>query len=149
LTGTASSQSSTSTQPIADLEIVESSIQSTMAMLDRVLSYVQAVLSGEKQGDAAIGRYLMDTLGASTDDLEKGGFNSSLQVALLTPPAKSIDRLMWDTPSGYLDGFIPSKPCSFPSRSLFTIGTGICTMIYQFYHIFLPKIDRASAIEDP
>jgi len=49
-------------------------------MIDRVLSYVQAVLSGEKEGDAAIGRYLMDTLGAATDDLEKSGFNSRLQV---------------------------------------------------------------------
>ena len=50
-------------------------------MLDRVLSYVQAVLSGEKKGDPAIGRYLMDTLGASTSDLEKSGFNASLQVS--------------------------------------------------------------------
>lgn len=50
-------------------------------MLDRVLSYVRAVLAGEKKGDPAIGRYLMDTLGASTDDLEKGSFNASLQVS--------------------------------------------------------------------
>lgn len=49
-------------------------------MLDRVLAYVRDVLSGEKKGDPAVGRYLMDTLGASTDDLEKGGFNASLQV---------------------------------------------------------------------
>ena len=49
-------------------------------MLDRVLSYVQQVLAGEVKGDAAVGRYLMDTLGASTEDLEKGGFNSSLQA---------------------------------------------------------------------
>ena len=52
-------------------------------MLDRVLTYVRAVLSGEKKGDPAIGRYLMDTLGASTDDLEKGGFNASLQVSFM------------------------------------------------------------------
>ena len=51
-------------------------------MLDRVLSYVRSVLSGEKKGDPAVGRYLMDTLGASTGDLEKGGFNASLQVCL-------------------------------------------------------------------
>lgn len=51
-------------------------------MLDRVLSYVRSVLSGEKKGDPAVGRYLMDTLGASTGDLEKGGFNASLQVRL-------------------------------------------------------------------
>ena len=49
-------------------------------MLDRVLTYVQSVLSGEVKGDAAVGRYLMDALGPSTEDLEKGGFNSHLQV---------------------------------------------------------------------
>ena len=56
-------------------------------MLDRVLSYVQQVLAGEVKGDAAVGRYLMDTLGASTEDLEKGGFNSSLQVRRMTQKA--------------------------------------------------------------
>lgn len=80
LTGTASSPSSTSSQPVADVEIIERSLHSVDNMLDRVLSYVQGVLAGEKDGDAAIGRYLMDTLGAATEDLEKGGFNSSLQV---------------------------------------------------------------------
>lgn len=49
-------------------------------MIDRVLSYVQSVLAGEVKGDSAIGRYLMDTLGGSIDELEKGGFHSSLQV---------------------------------------------------------------------
>lgn len=51
-------------------------------MLDRVLVYVRDVLSGQKKGDPAVGRYLMDTLGASTEGLEKSGFNSSLQVNL-------------------------------------------------------------------
>lgn len=50
-------------------------------MLDRVLEYVRDVLTGEKKGDPAVGRYLMDTLGSSTGDLEKGGFNASLQVS--------------------------------------------------------------------
>ena len=49
-------------------------------MLDRVLAYVRAVLAGEVKGDAAVGRYLMDTFGASTDELNRGAFNSSLQV---------------------------------------------------------------------
>lgn len=49
-------------------------------MLDRVLVYVRSVLSGEIKGDPAVGRYLMDTLGAGTDDVEKSGFNASLQV---------------------------------------------------------------------
>ncbi|KAG5648835.1 hypothetical protein DXG03_000184 [Asterophora parasitica] len=83
LTKTAASTNSTTNQPVSDLEILEQSITTVQDMLDRVLSYVQAVLSGEKKGDPAIGRYLMDTLGASTDDLEKGGFNSSLQDTLM------------------------------------------------------------------
>ncbi|KAF5333490.1 hypothetical protein D9611_002526 [Ephemerocybe angulata] len=83
LTSTAATPSLTSPQPVADVEIIERSILSVQSMLDRVLSYVQAVLSGEKEGDAAIGRYLMDTLGAATEDLEKSGFNSSLQDTLM------------------------------------------------------------------
>lgn len=68
---------------MADLEILEQSIQNVSGMLDRVLAYVRSVLAGETKGDPALGRYLMDTLGASTDDLEKGGFNASLQVRFL------------------------------------------------------------------
>ncbi|RDB20066.1 Eukaryotic translation initiation factor 3 subunit F [Hypsizygus marmoreus] len=83
LTTTASASNSTSNQPVSDLEIMEQSIQTVLQMLDRVLGYVQAVLAGEKKGDTAIGRYLMDTLGASTDDLEKSGFNASLQDTLM------------------------------------------------------------------
>ncbi|KAF9481864.1 Mov34-domain-containing protein [Pholiota conissans] len=83
LVNTASEPTSTSSQPVADLEIIERAILSVSDMLDRVLTYVRAVLSGEKKGDPAIGRYLMDTLGASTDDLEKGGFNTSLQDTLM------------------------------------------------------------------
>ncbi|PPQ78116.1 hypothetical protein CVT24_006417 [Panaeolus cyanescens] len=80
LSSTATSSTSTSSQPVAELEVIERAIVSVSEMLDRVLSYVQAVLSGEKKGDPAVGRYLMDTLGASTEDLEKGGFNTSLQA---------------------------------------------------------------------
>jgi translation initiation factor 3 subunit F len=71
-----------SAQPITDLEILERSIESVSIMLDRLLVYVRSVLSGEKKGDPAVGRYLMDTLGAGigTGELEKGGFNASLQV---------------------------------------------------------------------
>lgn len=49
-------------------------------MLDRVLAYVRSVLAGEVKGDAVVGRYLMDTFGASTEELDKGSFNTSLQV---------------------------------------------------------------------
>ncbi|ETW83679.1 hypothetical protein HETIRDRAFT_314722 [Heterobasidion irregulare TC 32-1] len=72
-----------STLPISDLSKLESSLQTVVAMLDRVLSYVRAVLAGEKKGDAAVGRYLMDTFGTGTEELEKGGFANSLQDTLM------------------------------------------------------------------
>jgi translation initiation factor 3 subunit F len=80
LINTAKSSNSTSTQPLSDLELIERAIIDVSDMLDRVLAYVRDVLSGQKRGDPAVGRYLMDTLGPSTEGLEKGGFNSSLQV---------------------------------------------------------------------
>ena len=83
---TSTSSTSTSSQPVSDLEIIERALLSVSDMLERVLTYVRAVLSGEKNGDPAIGRYLMDTLGASTDDLEKSGFNASLQVCVQNIP---------------------------------------------------------------
>ncbi|PPQ70444.1 hypothetical protein CVT26_013938 [Gymnopilus dilepis] len=92
LVDTANSSSSTSPQPVADLEIIEKAILSVSDMLDRVLSYVRAVLAGEKKGDPAVGRYLMDTLGASTDDLEKGSFNASLQDTLMVTYLANLVR---------------------------------------------------------
>ncbi|CAA7260097.1 unnamed protein product [Cyclocybe aegerita] len=83
LLSTGNSPTSTSSQPVADLEIIERSILAVSDMLDRVLAYVRDVLSGQRKGDPAVGRYLMDTLGASTDDLEKGGFNAALQDTLM------------------------------------------------------------------
>ena len=82
LMNTSASSTSTSSQPVSDLEIIERALLSVSDMLERVLTYVRAVLSGEKKGDPAIGRYLMDALGASTEDLEKSGFNASLQVCV-------------------------------------------------------------------
>lgn len=69
-------------------------------MIDRVLTYVRAVLAGEAQGDAAIGRYLMDTLGASTEGdadvggsaAEMGGFNGRLQDTLMVSYLANLVR---------------------------------------------------------
>lgn len=80
---------------MTDLEILEQSVEVVMAMLDRVLEYVRAVLAGEKKGDAAVGRYLMDTIGASTHDLEKGGFNASLQVCLVLLRLLKHVEILW------------------------------------------------------
>ena len=76
-----SNSSTTASHPATDLDVLESAVQSVSDMLDRVLTYVRSVLSGETKGDPAVGRYLMDTLGASSDDLENGGFHASLQVS--------------------------------------------------------------------
>ena len=82
LNGIAQSPSQTASQPVSDLEMLERSITQISEMLDRVLAYVRSVLSGEVKGDPAIGRYLMDTLGTSTDDSGKNGFHTGLQVRI-------------------------------------------------------------------
>lgn len=87
-------------------------------MLDRVLSYVQEVLAGKKKGDPAIGRYLMDTLGASTDDLEKGGFNASLQVRVLGIIFLKVLIVF----AGYTDDIVPCEPCSVASRGIVPVS---------------------------
>ncbi|KAI0720353.1 Mov34-domain-containing protein [Cerioporus squamosus] len=82
----------TFTNPTNDLELLERSLVSVSEMLDRVLSYVQSVLSGEVKGDAAVGRYLMDALGPSTEDLERGEFNSHLQDTLMVSYLANLVR---------------------------------------------------------
>ena len=66
--------------PATDLDILQNALVTVTGMLDRVLAYVRSVLAGESKGDAAVGRYLMETFGASTEELDKGAFNASLQV---------------------------------------------------------------------
>ena len=82
-------------------------------MLDRVLSYVRSVLAGEVQGDPAVGRYLLDTFAASTDDLEKGGFNASLQVNRLHA-VFHLNVTYKPRGIGYSNGFVFSKPRAVP-----------------------------------
>ncbi|KAK2466029.1 hypothetical protein APHAL10511_001671 [Amanita phalloides] len=88
----ANSTGSTTSQPVTDMETLEGSLQSVSDMLDRVLTYVRAVIAGETKGDVAVGRYLMDNLGANTEDLEKGGFNSNLQDMLMISYLASLVR---------------------------------------------------------
>ncbi|KAI0080778.1 Mov34-domain-containing protein [Panus rudis PR-1116 ss-1] len=88
----ASSSSQSSTHPSTDLDVLETSIQSVSEMLDRVLTYVRSVLSGEVKGDPAVGRYLMDTLGSSSEDLENGGFHTSLQDSLMVSYLANLVR---------------------------------------------------------
>ncbi|KAJ7284090.1 JAB1/Mov34/MPN/PAD-1 ubiquitin protease-domain-containing protein [Mycena rebaudengoi] len=86
LTQTASSATSTTPQPVTSLANLDTTLNIVSQMLDTVLAYVRRVLSGEVEGDKALGRYLMDTLGVSAIG-EKGGedkaFNASLQDTLM------------------------------------------------------------------
>jgi translation initiation factor 3 subunit F len=86
LTQTAQSPNSTTAQPITSIANLDATLNTVSQMLDRVLGYVRQVLAGEIEGDKALGRYLMDTLGVAAIG-EKGGedkaFNASLQVCLL------------------------------------------------------------------
>jgi hypothetical protein len=131
---TLSSPGSTSTQPVTDLEILEQSIQTAVAMLDRVLEYVRAVLAGEKKGDAAVGRYLMDTLGASTHDLEKGGFNSSLQARL--PFSQLLYGMLKFRDTGYINDHIPREPRPVTSRSIFPISSYSCIIMINALMVY-------------
>ncbi|TFY66499.1 hypothetical protein EVG20_g4593 [Dentipellis fragilis] len=69
--------------PISDIALLETTLTTLIEMIDRVLVYVRAVLSGEKQGDKAVGRYLMDTFATGAEDLDKSGFTGSLQDTLM------------------------------------------------------------------
>ena len=90
--------------PATDLDVLERSLETVSDMLDRVLAYVRSVLSGEVKGDAAVGRYLLNTFGASTEELEKGAFHTSLQVSYQEsayPSQRGIDSRNHRTHSWY------------------------------------------------
>ncbi|KAH9055603.1 Mov34-domain-containing protein [Lactarius vividus] len=70
------------TSPVGELAQLESTLNGVIEMLDRVLEYAQEAAAGNP-ADAALGRYLMDALGGSVEELGKGGFASSLQDTLM------------------------------------------------------------------
>ncbi|KAJ7094496.1 JAB1/Mov34/MPN/PAD-1 ubiquitin protease-domain-containing protein [Mycena belliarum] len=86
LTQTALAPNSTTAQPVTSIANLDATLSTVSQMLDRVLAYVRQVLAGEVEGDKALGRYLMDTLGVGPIS-EKGGedkaFNTSLQDTLM------------------------------------------------------------------
>jgi translation initiation factor 3 subunit F len=77
-------KSPSSTQPISDLELIEQAILEVSEMLDRVRVYVRDVPSGQKKGDPAVGRYLMDNLGPSTESVYRSILITISIYALLT-----------------------------------------------------------------
>lgn len=70
----------------SDLQNLESSILEVLEMLERVNVYVSGVLNGQRQGDSAIGKYLLKNLSLvpslSAENLESL-FNSHLQDVLM------------------------------------------------------------------
>lgn len=113
-------------------------------MLDRVLSYVQSVLAGEVEGDAAVGRYLMDALGPSTEDIERGEFNSHLQVRLFHFPPL---RTQTDPRLGYHHGVIPRKSGPVTSGGIVTsgVGEGVIVLV-SLYREPVVSIGRACVL---
>lgn len=78
---TAAESSNHSTPILTDLRNLEESLLSVVSMIEKVQAYVKEVITGERKGDAAIGRYLLDVLGTTTEGLGAGGFNSHIQVS--------------------------------------------------------------------
>ncbi|KAG8739369.1 hypothetical protein FRC10_005688 [Ceratobasidium sp. 414] len=92
----ASNSSKNTASPAQDLEVLEQAIAGVSDMIDRVLTYVRKVLSGEIEGDATVGRYLLDTLKASSTSLDQEKletlFNSQLQDTLTISYLANIVR---------------------------------------------------------
>ncbi|CCA66591.1 related to translation initiation factor 3 (47 kDa subunit) [Serendipita indica DSM 11827] len=63
-----------------DLQILEQSLLEVISMIERVQNYVQGVIDGDLEGDASIGRYLLDTLNTTTEGLEKGKLESLFNI---------------------------------------------------------------------
>ncbi|KAG8803324.1 hypothetical protein FRB91_009696 [Serendipita sp. 411] len=68
------------TPVLSDLQNLEQSLLDVISMIERVQGYVQAVIEGDLEGDASIGRYLLDTLNTTTEGLEKGKLESLFNV---------------------------------------------------------------------
>ncbi|KZS88159.1 Mov34-domain-containing protein [Sistotremastrum niveocremeum HHB9708] len=77
--------------PLTDLDVLSETLQSVSAMIDRVLAYVRSVLAGEVEGDAAVGRYLLDTLNTSVKGMDSG-LNSHLQDTLMVSYLANLVR---------------------------------------------------------
>lgn len=75
---------------------MESTLQSTIAMIDRVLGYVRQVLSGEVEGNEKIGKYLLDALSESSgaEGQLESSFNAHLQViSIFSVPLRTWTNL--------------------------------------------------------
>lgn len=82
-----------------DLQALTLALQQIQQQLRRVLSYVREVVSGQRQGDEVVGRYLLDTIaripvGASKAEGKDVGdvWNSCLQDVLMVSYLSNIVR---------------------------------------------------------
>ena len=69
---------------IPPLSSLSTSLTSLSELIDETLAYVQSVTSGEKEGDAEVGRYLLEGLGrwSATGSEDEGGVKAGLQDSL-------------------------------------------------------------------
>lgn len=77
---TAATEPNHTTPVLTDLQNLERSLLDVVSMIERVQTYVQSVINGEIEGDASIGRYLLDTLNTTTEGLEKGKLESLFNI---------------------------------------------------------------------
>lgn len=74
-------------QGASDLDALNASLQQVQAKLDRVLAYVRRVIAGEEPGDAAVGRFLSETIGVVPSGLDRPAleklFNTHLQETFM------------------------------------------------------------------
>lgn len=93
---TASSQSANPSLP--PLHTLSTSLTSLSELLEQVESYVSRVASGEIEGDAEVGRYLLDNVGRWADASEGGdevkkGLQDTLTVSYLASLVRSQAEL--------------------------------------------------------
>lgn len=80
---------------LSDIDNLEKSILQIQSMLERVSHYVKQVVSGQKEGNNVIGRYLLDTMSfipnINAADFEKM-FNKHLQDLLVVVYLANLTR---------------------------------------------------------
>ncbi|CBQ67576.1 related to translation initiation factor 3 (47 kDa subunit) [Sporisorium reilianum SRZ2] len=82
--------------PLTDLDALAVSLKQVQSQLDRVLTYVRAVIAGEKEGDKAVGRFLNDTISAVPAGMDDSKletlFNAHLQDVLMVSYLANVVR---------------------------------------------------------
>jgi len=76
--------SHTPSSPSSPLDALSAQLNALNESLDRALAYVRSVLDGSKQGDAAVGRYLLDTLDSMPTNIDtSAGLQDTLMMSYL------------------------------------------------------------------